>query len=150
MGWVAGNADALKALYTIKTNVDSGVFSAVQMAGVAALELYDEIAPPIREEYTRRKALALSLLKEVGIEPVKSEGTFYLWMRLPPPFERSMEFVLNLLEEEAVLVSPGAGYGRSGEGWFRISLTAPRARLEQGLLKVTAFVRRRQLGDPSP
>jgi LL-diaminopimelate aminotransferase len=144
LGWVAGNPDILKALYTIKTNVDSGVFNAIQYAGVTALELYDELVPPIREEYAYRKNLALSILKSVNIEPAASEGTFYLWMRLPAPFARSMEFVLKLLDEEGVLVSPGAGYGPSGEGWFRISLTAPRTRLEQGLLRLTDFVRRHQ------
>lgn len=142
LGWVAGNAEVLKALYTIKTNVDSGVFNAVQMAGITALEHYDELVPPIREEYAHRKSLALSLLKDAGITPVESDATFYLWMRLPPPFSQSMPFVLCLLDEESVLVSPGIGYGSSGEGWFRISLTAPRDRLEQALLRLTDFVRR--------
>ena len=141
LGWVAGCPEIWRALYTIKSNVDSGVFRAIQLAGVRALELFDELVPPLREIYMRRRTLAREMLEAVGLEVFPGRGTFYLWVRLPEPWSASGAFVEELLEREHVLVSPGRGYGEQGEGWFRISVTAPEEVLEEALQRIQRFVR---------
>jgi LL-diaminopimelate aminotransferase len=132
LGWAAGNADALKALVAIKSNLDSGCFEAIQMAGVRALDGLDELVPPLRQTYAERRAAALAGLEALGIEVFRPGGTFYVWARVPGEM-RSVEFATKLLRATGVVVTPGVGFGRGGEGWFRIALTADVADIERAM-----------------
>ncbi len=135
-GWrcaaILGNAEAVQTYWRLKTNVDSGLFEAVQMAGVAALEGPSEPLQRMNETYTRRRDLVVSALREIGVEVPSPKGTIYVWAPVPNG-HTSTSFAELVLEEAAVVVSPGSMYGPSGEGFFRIALTAPDERIEEAV-----------------
>ncbi|MBX5464678.1 MAG: LL-diaminopimelate aminotransferase [Clostridia bacterium] len=144
-GWriaaAVGRAEALAALGRVKTNLDSGPFTAVQEAAVAALE---EVGEPfvrrMNEIYRRRRDRALEGLARAGLEAVPSRGTFYLWVPTPAG-ETAAAFAARLFRETGVMVAPGSAYGEHGEGYFRISLTVPDARLEEAMRRIEAGFR---------
>jgi LL-diaminopimelate aminotransferase len=136
-GWraaaVVGNAEALEAYWRLKTNIDSGMFEAVQLAAAAALDA----GPPagMAAVYERRRDLVCAALAEIGVEVAPPRGTIYVWAPVPEGHS-SASFCELVLEESAVVVSPGGAYGPSGEGWFRISLTVPDDRLEEAVRRL--------------
>jgi LL-diaminopimelate aminotransferase len=127
-GWrcaaILGNADAIKTYWRLKTNVDSGLFEAVQLAGAAALRGNREPVKEMCSIYQRRRDLVVDALKAIGVEVDAPKGTIYIWAPVPTG-HTSASFAEMVLEEAAVVVSPGSMYGPSGEGFFRISLTTP-------------------------
>jgi LL-diaminopimelate aminotransferase len=135
-GWrcaaILGNADAVQTYWRLKTNVDSGLFEAVQMAGVAALEGPAEPLQRMNETYARRRDLVVEALREIGVEVGAPKGTIYVWAPVPGGHS-STSFAELVLEEAAVIVSPGSMYGPSGEGFFRISLTTPDDRISEAV-----------------
>jgi LL-diaminopimelate aminotransferase len=135
-GWrcaaILGNAEAIQTYWRLKTNVDSGLFEAVQLAGVAALKGPEEPLERMNETYTRRRDLVVSALREIGVEVEAPRGTIYIWAPVPAS-HTSTSFCELVLEEAAVVVSPGSMYGPSGEGFFRISLTTPDERIEEAV-----------------
>ena len=135
-GWrcaaILGNAEAVQSYWRLKTNVDSGLFEAVQMAGVAALEGPSGPLQRMNETYARRRDLVVSALGEIGVEVSAPKGTIYVWAPVPAD-HTSTSFAELVLEEAAVVVSPGSMYGPSGEGFFRIALTAPEERIEEAV-----------------
>jgi LL-diaminopimelate aminotransferase len=135
-GWrcaaILGNAEAIQTYWRLKTNVDSGLFEAIQMAGVAALQGPDEPLKQMNETYTRRRDLVVSALGEIGVEVSSPKGTIYVWAPVPEG-HTSTSFCELVLEEAAVVISPGSMYGPSGEGFFRIALTAPDDRIEEAV-----------------
>ncbi|HEX5984083.1 MAG TPA: LL-diaminopimelate aminotransferase [Solirubrobacterales bacterium] len=135
-GWrcaaILGNAEAIQTYWRLKTNVDSGLFEAIQMTGVAALRGPSEPLERMNETYTRRRDLVVSALREIGVEVSAPKGTIYVWAPVPEG-HTSTSFCELVLEEAAVVVSPGSMYGPSGEGFFRIALTAPDERIEEAV-----------------
>jgi LL-diaminopimelate aminotransferase len=135
-GWrcaaILGNAEAIQAYWRLKTNVDSGLFEAIQMAGVAALEGPGEPLERMNQTYARRRGLVVSALSEIGVEVASPKGTIYVWAPVPDG-HTSTSFCELVLEEAAVVISPGSMYGPSGEGFFRIALTAPDERIEEAV-----------------
>jgi LL-diaminopimelate aminotransferase len=135
-GWrcaaILGNAEAIQTYWRLKTNVDSGLFEAIQMAGVAALEGPSEPMEQMNAIYTRRRDLVVSALREIGVEVSSPKGTIYVWAPVPEG-HTSTSFCELVLEEAAVVISPGSMYGPSGEGFFRIALTAPDDRIEEAV-----------------
>ncbi|HEU5063432.1 MAG TPA: LL-diaminopimelate aminotransferase [Solirubrobacterales bacterium] len=135
-GWrcaaILGNAEAIQTYWRLKTNVDSGLFEAIQMAGVAALQGPSEPLEKMNQTYTRRRDLVVSALREIGVEVTAPKGTIYVWAPAPAG-HTSTSFCERVLEEAAVVVSPGSMYGPSGEGFFRIALTAPDERIEEAV-----------------
>jgi LL-diaminopimelate aminotransferase len=135
-GWrcaaILGNAEAIQTYWRLKTNVDSGLFEAIQMAGVAALQGPDAPLEQMNETYARRRDLVVSALREIGVEVSAPKGTIYVWAPVPKD-HTSTSFCELVLEEAAVVVSPGSMYGPSGEGFFRIALTAPDDRIEEAV-----------------
>jgi LL-diaminopimelate aminotransferase len=135
-GWrcaaILGNADAIAAYWRLKTNVDSGLFEAVQLAGAAALGGPRKAIIEMNEIYARRRDLVVGTLREIGVEVQPPKGTIYVWAPVPAG-HTSASFAELVLEEAAVVVSPGSMYGPSGEGYFRISLTTPDERLTEAL-----------------
>jgi len=133
-GWrcaaIVGNADAIAQYWRLKSNVDSGLFEAVQLAGVAALDpAVDADVKAMNAVYARRRDLVCDALAEAGVKVIKPKGTIYIWAPVPEGFENSAAYCEYVLERAAVVISPGGAYGRSGEGFFRISLTTPDDRL---------------------
>jgi LL-diaminopimelate aminotransferase len=143
-GWrcavVVGNADALETYWRLKTNIDSGLFEAVQLAGVAALspEADPEVAS-MNELYLRRRDLVCDALRGIGVDVRPPRGTIYVWAPVPDGFPSSQAYCEHVLEQAAVVLSPGAIYGPAGEGWFRISLTTPDDRLLEAVERLGAL-----------
>ncbi len=123
VGWAWGGRDHIDALSTVKSNVDSGTFMAIQRAAVVALANFDSHVPEMRAEYQRRTEAIVEGLNSLGWNLEKPQATFYVWAPVPPSFESSAQFAQALLEQCGVLVTPGSAYGATGEGFFRISLT---------------------------
>ncbi|QIA26882.1 aminotransferase class I/II-fold pyridoxal phosphate-dependent enzyme [Thermaerobacter sp. PB12/4term] len=134
IGFAVGQAGLLRPLATLKTNTDSGQFTAIQEAAVVALEQ----TPPawfqrLAQLYEARKELVLTTLQEVGIAATRPRATFYVWARVPERFSSDGDFAAFLLREAGVVVSPGSAYGDHGAGYFRISLTVPDDRLAEAM-----------------
>lgn len=124
VGFVAGNAAAITALGTIKNNIDSGVFKAIQEAAIEAYKAPKEQIEALNATYKERKEVMEAGLRELGWDVEPSKATFYLWLPVPKGFT-SETFVTKMLEEAHLVVPPGNGYGKYGEGFFRIALTKP-------------------------
>ena len=136
-GWrtaaIVGNGGALEAYWRLKTNIDSGMFEAVQLAAAAALSPEgDEVAREMSALYERRRDLVCDALAEIGVAVTPPRGTIYVWAPVPPGHD-SASYCEMVLEQSAVVVSPGAAYGRHGEGFFRISLTIDDDRLREAV-----------------
>lgn len=135
VGWAVGNAEAIRALATVKTNIDSGIFNAVQRAAVAALTGPLDHLAEVRETYRRRRDLVVESLNALGWDLKPPLGSFYVWFPARDGMS-SEEFCGMLLDRAGVVVAPGAGYGSQGEGWARISLTVPDDRLEEAMARL--------------
>jgi LL-diaminopimelate aminotransferase len=140
-GWrcaaIIGNADAISQYWRLKSNVDSGLFEAVQLAGAAALAPeVDANVEAMNEVYRRRRDLVCEALAEAGVEVTPPKGTIYVWAPVPEGFASAAAYCEHVLEEAAVVISPGGAYGPSGEGFFRISLTTPDDRLVEAMQRI--------------
>ncbi len=143
-GWrcaaIVGNAEAIAHYWKLKSNIDSGLFEAVQLAGIAALQpAVDAEVSAMNAVYARRRDLVCDALAQAGVSVSKPKGTIYVWAPVPVGFESSAAYCEHVLERAAVVISPGAAYGRSGEGFFRISLTTPDDRLIEAVERLRAL-----------
>jgi LL-diaminopimelate aminotransferase len=138
-GWrcaaILGNPDAVATYWRLKTNVDSGLFEAVQLAGAAALGGPREPLEEMNAIYARRRDLVVEALREIGVDVTPPKGTIYVWAPVPEG-DTSTTFAERVLEEAAVVVTPGSMYGPSGEGFFRISLTTPDERIAEAVARM--------------
>ena len=134
-GLVAGNAEVVERYRQLKTNLDSGMFEAVQRATVAALTEAREFPREMSAVYERRRDLVAEALAAVGLHVEPPKATPYFWVPVPEG-QTSASFSELVLEQAGVVVSPGPAYGPSGEGFFRISLTVPDERLEEALQRI--------------
>lgn len=135
VGWVAGNGDVVEALGRVKTNVDSGIFNAIQYAGIAALSGPQDCVKQMCAIYERRRNLVVETLSKIGIDAIKPKATIYVWAHVPDNY-CSSEFAAHVLEKAGVIVSPGNAYGPSGEGYIRISLSVKDVRLKEALERI--------------
>ncbi|HEY9886539.1 MAG TPA: aminotransferase class I/II-fold pyridoxal phosphate-dependent enzyme, partial [Vampirovibrionales bacterium] len=134
IGFVVGNADAIKALGTVKTNIDSGAFKAIQKAAITALDSDQSHLDNLLSLYKERATLAEEGLKSLGWEITQPwKGTLYVWQPIPPKYKSSIDFASDMLEKAGIVVPPGIGYGEYGEGYFRIALSAPTQRIEEAI-----------------
>jgi len=141
-GWrcaaIVGNAEAIAQYWRCKSNIDSGNFEAVQLAGAAALQPeVDAEVTAMNEVYARRRDLVCEALAQAGVAVTKPKATIYIWAPVPPGFASAAEYCEHVLEQAAVVVSPGGAYGPNGEGFFRISLTAPDDRLLEAVQRLS-------------
>ena len=135
IGWVSGNSRVLKSLREIKTNLDSGIFQAIQHAGIKALSGPQECVERMRKIYQRRRDILAQGLEELGWEFEKPKATFYLWVSVPGGHS-SAEWATSLLKNYGVVVTPGVGFGKHGEGYIRIALTVDNERLREALQRM--------------
>ena len=143
-GWrcaaIVGNADAIAQFWRLKSNVDSGLFEAVQLAGIAALDpAVDADVKAMNAVYARRRDLVCDALAQAGVQVSKPKGTIYIWAPIPEGFSSSAAYCEHVLERAAVVISPGGAYGKSGEGFFRISLTTPDDRLLEAVERLRSL-----------
>ena len=135
VGWVAGNADVVRALATVKTNIDSGIFNAIQQAALVALTGPQDMVEELRAVYQKRRDLVVSTLNSLGWDLEPPRGSIYVWLPTKDGMS-SAEFCELLLERARVVLSPGSGYGAEGEGYARISLTVPDDRLAEAMDRI--------------
>ncbi len=135
VGFVAGNADAIKALGTIKNNIDSGTFKAIQQAAAAAFTIDQSYIDKLNGMYQERSVVMEAGLKEMGSVIKPSKVTFYIWIPTPNNMS-SEEFATVMLEKAHVVVPPGIGYGKCGEGYIRIALTKDVETLKQAIQRM--------------
>ncbi len=132
IGFAVGNREAVDGLGAIKSNIDSGVFQAVQMAGIEAIAGDQACVDEMRTVYTRRRDLMVKGLEKAGFRLRVPRATFYLWVEVPAGYT-SAQVATRLLEEAGLVVTPGNGFGEPGEGYFRIALTQNRQRLAEAI-----------------
>ena len=143
-GWrcaaIVGNREAISSYWRLKSNVDSGNFDAVQLAGAAALSPDGDMeVASMNELYRRRRDLVCEALGRIGVEVTPPRATIYVWAPVPAGFESSAAYCEHVLDRAGVALSPGGAYGPSGEGFFRISLTTPDDRLLEAVERLGAL-----------
>jgi LL-diaminopimelate aminotransferase len=132
LGWICGSAELVGLVGQLKTNVDSGVFQAVQWAGIEALRGGEAETEAANRVYESRHRRVVEVLNSLGWRLEPPRATFYVWAPVPPGYD-SIGFASHVLEQAAVNLTPGVGFGEHGEGYVRISVTAPDPRLDQAL-----------------
>jgi LL-diaminopimelate aminotransferase len=132
IGMAVGNRDLIAGMCQVKENTDSGIFNAVQYAGIAALEGPQDSTRALIDVYQRRRNLVIDTLRSIGLDPDVPKATFYVWSPVPAGMT-SVQFVEQVLERTGVVVTPGNGYGSRGEGFFRISYTVRDDRLQEAM-----------------
>jgi LL-diaminopimelate aminotransferase len=135
VGFAVGSAQLVGALGAVKTNMDSGVFQPVQEAAIAALEGGDASLREYCKIYQARRDLMVGALRNLGLECETPRATFYLWAKTPPGYT-SASFTERVLRETGVVITPGSGFGKSGEGYVRFSLTVPNERLQEAVGRI--------------
>jgi LL-diaminopimelate aminotransferase len=135
IGWVCGRADLVGLIGQLKTNIDSGIFQAVQWAGIEALSGGEQETRAACDVYARRHQLVAETLNDLGWNVKPPRATFYVWAPVPDGYD-SIGFASHVLDEVGVNITPGVGFGTHGEGYFRLSVTAPDARLEEAMARM--------------
>jgi len=135
IGWVCGRADLIEVIGQLKTNIDSGIFQAVQWAAIEAMKGGEGETRAACEVYARRHRLVADTLNELGWSIKPPRATFYVWAPVPEGYD-SIGFAGHVLDEVGVNITPGVGFGPHGEGYFRLSVTAPDARLEEAMARM--------------
>jgi LL-diaminopimelate aminotransferase len=140
VGWVCGNSDIIAALAQVKANIDSGVFQAIQVAATCALNSGPEHLQGLIELYRQRRDVFCRELHSLGWKVTKPEATFYIWTRLPKGYSDSIKFARLLLDKADIVVTPGLGFGPSGEGYVRMALTVPEERLKEAAARIKKVI----------
>jgi LL-diaminopimelate aminotransferase len=140
IGWIAGNAEVVERYRHLKTNLDSGMFDPLQLAAVTALREARSFPAEMSEIYRRRRDLMIEALSSIGLPAKPPKATPYIWARVPDGYT-SASFTELVLEEAAVVVSPGPSFGPSGEGYVRISLTVPDESLGEAARRIASSLR---------
>lgn len=135
IGFAVGNPELIGALGAIKSNIDSGVFQAVQIAAIEALKLDDSWIRKHVSIYEKRRNMIISALNEIGLSVKAPKGTFYLWLKVPEGYT-SAGFASRLMDEVGIVVTPGNGFGEPGEGYIRISITQKDERLKEAVERI--------------
>jgi LL-diaminopimelate aminotransferase len=135
IGFAVGNRDAIAGLGKIKTNIDSGIFQAIQEAGIEALKTDDRVLKKLRDTYRRRRDILYKGLAMLGLDANKPSATFYLWVKCPQGFTSS-DFTAHILNKAGVLTTPGNGFGNPGEGYVRFALTVSEKRTREAVERI--------------
>jgi LL-diaminopimelate aminotransferase len=135
IGWVAGHKETIQALAKVKVYYDTGVFLAVQAAGVASLKAWSEFVPKTVAIFQERRDAAVEAFRDAGFEVDSPQATLYLWIPIPDGGS-SVDFARRILKESGVVLFPGTGMGQGGEGFFRVALTVPAERLREAAQRV--------------
>jgi LL-diaminopimelate aminotransferase len=138
IGFAMGNKEAIKGLSLIKSNVDSGVFQAIQIAGIKALRATRESILEIQKIYGQRRDIMVKGLRDAGFKVTPPKATFYLWIPVPHPYT-SVDLATRLLSEVGVVVTPGNGFGYPGEGYIRLALTQDESRLLEATERIKSI-----------
>jgi LL-diaminopimelate aminotransferase len=135
IGWACGNANLVAALAKVKSNIDSGIFTAIQLAGIAALEGPQEQLQKMCDIYQERRDILVDGLKSLGWHVSKPKSTFYVWIKTPKN-THSTHFAQSLLDKANIVATPGVGFGKFGEGYIRMALTVPKERIIEAVERI--------------
>jgi len=135
IGWACGNRQLVAALAKVKSNIDSGIFSAIQLAGVTALRGDLDYLRSMRGLYQQRRDILVDGLNRLGWTAIKPKATFYVWIKIPPKAE-AISFAARLLKDANIVVTPGVGFGKHGQGYIRMALTVSGARIKEALERI--------------
>ncbi len=133
LGWACGNPTLVAAVAKVKSNCDSGVFNAIQYAGIAALNMDPQDIEDMRNEYQTRRDALINGLRSIGWKIDPPKAAFYVWAKVPSKFSDSMACAKAFLDEADIVVTPGVGFGKHGEGYVRMALTVPIERINQAV-----------------
>ena len=140
VGWVCGNEEIISALAKVKSNIDSGIFQAVQIAAIAALREGSSIVENNNKIYAERCSIFVDGLKDLGWKIEKPKATFYVWLKLPRKVKSSIEFCSILLERANIIATPGIGMGKYGEGYVRFALTVDKEMLKEAVERMKVYL----------
>ncbi|MGA2159765.1 MAG: LL-diaminopimelate aminotransferase [Dehalococcoidia bacterium] len=135
IGMVVGNQTMVDALFRFKSNIDSGIPQAIQIAAIEALIGKQDDIPVRNQRYQKRRDKLVKALEEIGLKVSKPLASFYIWAKIPPGYT-SAQYTSKLLDKAGVAVTPGTGYGKSGEGYIRLSITQPDDRFDEGIRRL--------------
>ena len=138
IGFAVGNAEAISNLGKLKTNIDSGAFQAIQYAGIEAMTGDQSSVAALNKRLEKRRDMVVEGLAAIGITVPKPKATFYIWAKVPKGYT-SADFCERLIEEQGIVVTPGSGFGDAGEGYFRISITIGKERIEEAMKRLKKF-----------
>lgn len=133
LGWACGNPTLVAALAKVKSNCDSGVFNAIQYAGIAALNMDPREIEDMRQEYQTRRDALINGMRSIGWKIDPPKAAFYVWAKIPSKYNDSMECAKAFLDQADIVVTPGNGFGKCGEGYVRMALTLPIERINQAV-----------------
>jgi LL-diaminopimelate aminotransferase len=136
IGWACGNENLISALAKVKSNIDSGIFSAIQIAGTAALNSTDKHIKSMALLYQDRRDALVKGLKSLGWQVNSPKATFYLWIKTPKNYD-SIKFASLLLNKADIVVTPGVGFGKYGEGYIRMALTVSKERMQEAVRRLS-------------
>jgi alanine-synthesizing transaminase len=138
VGFMAGNADVVAALAKLKSYLDYGTFQPIQIAAAAALDEGDEFVDEVNATYQERRDALVDGLAELDWKMERPRGTMFVWAPIPSPYEEmsSSQFSIHMLESAGVAISPGVGFGPSGEGFVRFALVEEPHRIEQAVARI--------------
>ena len=135
LGFAVGNREVLAGLGKVKSNLDSGVFQAIQEAGITALNLDDSLTDGLRKVYQERRDVLVPGLKRLGLEVDPPPAAFYVWVTVPKGYS-SASFTAHLLEKAGIVTTPGNGFGQPGEGYIRMTVTTSKERLAEAVERI--------------
>ena len=138
IGWACGNPEMVDALLRVKSNIDSGIPQAIQQMAIAALAGDQSVIEANNQILQGRRDKVVAALEQIGLEVLHPRASLYIWAKIPEG-QSSADFAARLIEEQGVVVTPGNGYGPSGEGYIRLSLTLPDNEVDEGVQRIAAF-----------
>lgn len=138
IGFAVGNVEVIDGLKQVKTNIDSGAFQAIQIAGMEALKGDQSHVEKMRKIYQERRDIMVEGLRKIGLEVEKPKATFYLWVKVPSGFT-STDFTSHLLTSAGIVCTPGIGFGKYGEGYLRFALTVSKERLTEAVKRLSSL-----------
>ncbi len=140
LGWACGNEKLISTLAKVKSNVDSGIFQAIQIAGIAALKTPEEELQDLRMLYEERRDYLVNGLRNLGWKITAPQATFYVWAKIPKKFNDSLEVAKLFLDQANIVVTPGIGFGESGEGYIRMTLTVSKEKINEAVERLSGVL----------
>jgi len=140
IGFACGNENIISAIARVKSNIDSGVFDAIQLAGITALDVAERHARRMNKIYQERRDVLVSGLNAMGWPTRSPKATFYVWTRIPKSYNSSIEFAKLVLDRAGIVITPGVGFGSSGEGYVRMALTVSRERMQEAVERLKKVI----------
>ncbi|OGX38537.1 MAG: LL-diaminopimelate aminotransferase [Omnitrophica WOR_2 bacterium RIFCSPHIGHO2_02_FULL_52_10] len=136
IGWACGHPTLVAALAKVKSNIDSGIFNAIQIAGIAALKSAPQVTENMRALFQDRRDYLINGLRGIGWKITPPKAAFYVWAKIPKKFSSSMETAKAFLDRADIVVTPGNGFGPGGEGYVRMALTVPKDRINEAVVRL--------------